>query len=146
MDRSPRQRYLQYSCGLEDKFPSELQTAPADSVVDDVGSTEVAIAPVGVKRQAAELVIATDVRRIDIDVRNAKPLMVEQIERLGLQLECKAFRNPCVLEDCEVDRAYRLASLGVTTHSEEWRAEELCGIHVIHDPTHLAQGGDSARR
>lgn len=77
MDRSPRQRCPQYSCGLENKLPSELQTAPANSVVDDVGSAKVAIAPVGVKRKAAELVIATDVRGIDVDVRNAKPLMVE---------------------------------------------------------------------
>lgn len=76
MDRSPCQRCMD-TCELENEFPSELQTAPANAVVDDVGGAEVTVAPVRVKRQAAELVIATDVRGIDIDVRNAKPLMVE---------------------------------------------------------------------
>lgn len=142
---SPRQQY-RVSGLLENKFSSELQTAPANAIVDDVGTTEVAVAPVRVKGQAAELVVSTDICGIDVYVRNSEPLVVEQIERLSLQLERKPLRNSRVLEDREIDRTDGLPLFSISADSKERRTKELSRIDIVDDPTNLAQAGDSTRR
>src|SRR5215467_3139776 len=71
--------------GLEDKLAPELQTAPADAIGGDVGCAEATVGTaVGVVGQAAELVDAADVGSVDVHVGNAKPLMIEEVERVGL--------------------------------------------------------------
>ena len=50
-----------------------------------------------------ELVDAADVGSGDVHVRNAKPLMIEQVERVGLELESDPFADSGVLEDSHVD-------------------------------------------
>src|SRR5215469_13553677 len=70
---------------LEDKLAPELQTAPADAIGGDVGCAEATVGTaVGVVGQAAELVDAADVGSGDVHVGNAKPLMIEEVERVGL--------------------------------------------------------------
>src|SRR5215467_918416 len=71
--------------GLEDELAPELQAAPADAIGGDVGCAEATVGTaVGVVGQAAELVDAADVGSVDVHVGNAKPLMIEEVERVGL--------------------------------------------------------------
>ncbi len=107
---------------LEDQLRPELQAAPSDAVGDDVSGK--GIATIIVEGKAAELVdaiYAVD-GAVDVHDRYAEPLMVEQVERLSLELNGKALRHLRVLEHSHVDRADGLTSLRIAADSER-RAE-----------------------
>src|SRR5579864_1691028 len=133
------------SCGprlnqpcLEDDFGAELQATASNAIGIDVGGAEITVAAVGVKSQAPELIRSPNVGAVHVYVRNAEPLMVEQVERLGLQLNGKVFGDLGVFKYGQVDGIDRLATLCVPAYAQERRSKKLLGRDVVHDPADLA--------
>src|ERR1700751_6013615 len=94
------------SFALEDDLASKLEPAPSDAVSNNVAGERVAT--VRIKLQIGEL---TANCIIDINVGNSQPLVIEKIERLGLELERNALADSGVLEHGHVHGTDGLAAL-----------------------------------
>jgi hypothetical protein len=105
--------------GLEDDLRTQLQTTPSYTVGDNVAGKS--IAAVRIEGGTSELV--NTIYAIDgiIHVLDwySPPLMVEQIECVGLQLYRDSFRHSGVLINTRVHCIDRLAPFCIATHSQE---------------------------
>jgi len=113
---------------LEDDLASKLEPATPDAVGGDVAGKSVA--PVRVELQISEL---TADGVVDIDVGNPQPLVIEKIERFGLELERNPLADSGVLEDSHVYGANGLTALRVATERRVWSTEDMFGLDSVND-------------
>jgi len=104
---------------LEDDLCPQLQTTSSYTVGDNVAGKS--IAAVRVEGGTSELV--NTIYAIDSIIyvlnRYSPPLMVEQIECVGLQLYRDSFRHSGVLINTRVDCIDGLTPFCIATHSQE---------------------------
>lgn len=119
------------SDSLEDHLASELKAAPSDSIRDDVARE--GVATIVVELQASELgdpgsAVSCVVHSLD---GNSKPLMVEHIERLRLELQRQPLAYLDVFEYGKIGGADRLASFGISAQGREGRSENFLCLKVV---------------
>ena len=124
---------------LEDYLRAELQATPADTVGDDVAGE--GIAAVIVEGRRAELVDAVcGIGSKAYILRwDSQPLVVEEIEGIGLELHSQAFGQPQVFIDAGVDCVDGLPAFRVAAHTQEGRTEVRCRDRIVDDPVSLVQ-------
>jgi hypothetical protein len=125
---------------LEDDLRAELQAPASNTIRHEI--TGEGIATVEVEFVAAELGDTKGRNGCIVDILNgnAEPLVVEEVEGLGLKLDGETFCNFRVLEHSHIDRADGLAPFSVSAEGRKGRSEELLCRDVVDDEMGLAQG------
>lgn len=123
---------------LENDLAAELQAAAGDAVGRIVAGES--ITTVWVELIAAELSHSQKRRSgvVYILNRDTKPLMVQDVEGLGLKLERQVLGDFDVLKHSQIHGTDGLAAFGVAAERRERRAKELFCIDVVDDEVSLA--------
>jgi hypothetical protein len=104
---------------LEDDLRPQLQTTSSYSVGDNVAGKGIAAVRIeGGTSELVDTIYAIDGIIYILD-RYSPPLMVEQVESVGLQLYRDPFRHSGVLINTRVDCIDGLATFRIATYSQE---------------------------